>query len=86
VWGGQGGSYDAQFASLRNDIRKDIRKTIKKEVAKSCSSANDDDCSAGAAASPAAAQGAQFLEEVYGEDPNAYIKKDSIPCYGCSLP
>lgn len=79
------GNYNAQFASLRDDIRKDIRRTIKKEVAKSCSSGEDaDDCSADT--SPAESQGAEFLKEVYGKDPNAYIKKDSIPCYGCSLP
>jgi hypothetical protein len=81
--GGAGSGYDSQFASLRDEIRR----TIKSEIANSCSSSNDNDndsCSEDA--SPAAMQGAQFLKEVYGQDPNAYIKKDSIPCYGCSLP
>ena len=88
-WGGQGGNYDAQFASLRADIRDDLRKTLKKEGAKSCSSSDggdaDDSCSS-EDFSPAADQGAQFLKEVYGKDPNAYIRKDSIPCYNCAVP
>lgn len=87
--GSQGGSYSAQFASLRADIRDDLRKTIKKEVAKSCSSSDggdaDDSCSS-EDFSPAAEQGAQFLKEVYGQDAGAYIRKDSIPCYNCAVP
>jgi hypothetical protein len=87
-WGGQGGNYDAQFASLRADIRDDLRKTIKREVAKSCSGSSDGDdeeCTS-EEFSPAADQGAQFLKEVYGKNPNAYIRKDSIPCYNCTVP
>ena len=78
--GSGSGSYGGQFAPLSNSIRQAIRK----EVAKSCSSSSgDDDCDN--SSSPAAMQGAQFLEEVPGKNPDDYIRKDSIPCYGCSL-
>ena len=36
--------------------------------------------------SPAASQGADFLKYQYGMNPADYIRKDSIPCYGCTLP
>jgi len=79
------GTYDAQFASLRDDIRQTIRNELAGAgvgAGASASTGTDESC----ADSPAAAQGSQFLQEVYGKDPNAYIKKDSSPCYGCSLP
>jgi hypothetical protein len=30
-------------------------------------------------------QGADFMRYVPGKNPNDYIRKDSIPCYGCNL-
>ena len=76
--GSGSGSYGGQFSPLSNSIRREIRK----EVAKSCSSASEDEtCDT----SPAEMQGAQFLAEVPGKNPDDYIRKDSIPCYGCTL-
>ena len=31
-------------------------------------------------------QGADFMRYIPGKNPADYIRKDSIPCYGCSLP
>ena len=31
-------------------------------------------------------QGADFIRYIPGKNPDDYIRKDSIPCYGCSLP
>jgi hypothetical protein len=36
--------------------------------------------------SPSATQGANFLKYQYGINPADYIRKDSIPCYACTLP
>ena len=36
--------------------------------------------------SPSATQGADFLKYQYGINPADYIRKDSIPCYACTLP
>ena len=31
-------------------------------------------------------QGADFMRYIPGKNPADYVRKDSIPCYGCSLP
>jgi hypothetical protein len=31
-------------------------------------------------------QGADFMKYIPGKNPADYVRKDSIPCYGCSLP
>jgi len=33
-----------------------------------------------------AQQGSDFMRYVPGKNPDDYIRKDSIPCYGCSIP
>ena len=34
----------------------------------------------------AAQQGTDYMRYVPGKNPDDYIRKDSIPCYGCSIP
>lgn len=31
-------------------------------------------------------QGSQFMKYIPGKNPADYIRKDSIPCYGCNIP
>jgi len=33
-----------------------------------------------------AQQGSDFMRYVPGKNPDDYIRKDSVPCYGCSIP
>ena len=34
----------------------------------------------------ASQQGSDYMRYVPGKNPDDYIRKDSIPCYGCSIP
>lgn len=88
-------SLDSQFyTNLKGDIIDQIKQSVKEEVTanrtllvgsqeidNSCVSATSCD----SATSFADMQGQAFLSSAPGKNPNDYIRKDSIPCYGCSL-
>ena len=75
----------------KNRLSKDIAKSIKDQIlsdrslqpvvpAATDSCANDSAC-----VSDSCSQGAEYLSGA-PFNANDYIKKDSIPCYGCTLP
>ena len=75
----------------KNRLSKDIAKSIKDQIlsdrslqpvvpAATDSCANDSAC-----VSDSCSQGADYLSGA-PFNANDYIKKDSIPCYGCTLP
>ena len=98
---GSGSWYDKQFySSLKGDIIKEIKNSVKQEVTAnrtlltgsadypgdgcSCGGVGCGFCS-GSMNSFADMQGKAFLTTAPGKNPNDYIRKDSIPCWGCSL-
>ena len=79
--GPYGAAIDAQFMdSLRADIKNDISTAIKDSL--SSPNVMTDSC----IDNVSNAQGADFMRYIPGKNPADYIRKDSIPCYGCSVP
>lgn len=91
---------DSQFYSgLRDELLGDVKNTVRQELLNNPMAAAagaicgggagagaDDAClTDGAIDSVASQQGNDFLRYVPGKNPNDYIRKDSIPCYGCNL-
>lgn len=97
---GETTTYDPQFkSSLLSDVKKVVADEVGKARtvmigqelvdAGVCDGASNDGAAAGASGSGvqswADEQGAAFLTTAPGKNPNDYIRKDSIPCWGCSL-
>lgn len=83
---------DSQFySSLKDSIVSDVRQTISDELL----NASDRPSSGGLLGqtvirdecidSMAEQQGSDFMRYIPGKNPADYVRKDSIPCYGCSL-
>ena len=83
---------DSQFySSLKDSIISDVRQSVHDELLNASSSGPGggllgqtvikDDC----IDTMAEQQGADFMRYIPGKNPADYIRKDSIPCYGCSL-
>lgn len=89
-------SYDTQFSSLKDAILSDVKQTVQDEIMSGslrglaagsaggdvCADVMDDSC----IESMANLQGSEFMKYIPGKNPADYIRKDSVPCYGCSLP
>jgi hypothetical protein len=72
---------------LRDEIKHDIKTAVrsallKSELMNNSNETIDDSC----IDSISSQQGADFMKYIPGKNPDDYIRKDSIPCYGCSLP
>jgi hypothetical protein len=82
------GGLDATFYnSIKSDLLSDVKETVRSELlnnplATSAGSVLDDGCIDNFAAQ----QGTDWMKYVPGKNPNDYIRKDSIPCYGCTVP
>ena len=85
-------TFDQQFyTNLKTNILSDVRETVRDTLQSSGGGAG-----AAANAGPvltdscinsvADQQGADFMRYIPGKNPADYIRKDSIPCYGCSIP
>lgn len=73
------------YNKLRGDIIKDVKQTVRDEMLNkqfSDETVLDDSC----IDSFSAQQGADFMKYIPGKNPDDYIRKDSVPCYGCSIP
>jgi hypothetical protein len=77
------------YNSLKDSIISDVKQTVRDELLNGSLSGGlggdtvlSDDC----IDSFSAQQGADFMRYVPGKNPADYIRKDSIPCYGCSVP
>ncbi len=77
---------DSQFYSdLRGKIVKDVRKTVREQLQKEAAGSQTvltDSC----IDSVANQQGSDWMRYIPGKNPADYVRKDSIPCYACSLP
>ena len=82
-------NYDSQFSSMKDAILTDVRSTIRDQIASGgfggaggeCANVMDDSC----VESMANLQGSEFMKYIPGKNPADYIRKDSVPCYGCNL-
>jgi hypothetical protein len=88
-------SLDAQFVTdlkgvVRDELSKERTVMIGQELVGGGTYGGGADCAAGGGCggtgSFADAQGQAFLTTAPGKNPNDYIRKDSIPCWGCSVP
>ena len=82
--------------SLLNEIRSDVKSAVHDELMNAQWSSTgsgsgsayesqtliDDSC----IDSFATQQGSDYMRYVPGKNPDDYIRKDSVPCYGCSIP
>jgi len=79
-----------EYNSLRSEIMSDVRREVKQQLVRgkfsglydSHDNVIDDSC----IDSFSAQQGADFMKYIPGKNPDDYIRKDSVPCYGCSIP
>lgn len=75
---------DQQFITdLRNSIVSDVRDSMREQLQQQGSKnpVLTDSC----IDSVANQQGSDWMRYIPGKNPADYIRKDSIPCYGCSL-
>lgn len=78
---------DATFYnSIKSDLLSDVKETVRDELlnnplASSAGAVLDDGCIDNFASQ----QGSDWMKYVPGKNPNDYIRKDSIPCYGCTI-
>lgn len=68
---------------MKNTIVGDVRQTVRNSLqAKSEGNVLSDSC----IDSVVNDQGTEWMRYIPGKNPADYIRKDSIPCYGCTLP
>ena len=77
------------YNSLKDSIISDVKQVVRDELLNGSLSGGlggetvvSDDC----IDSFSAQQGADFMRYIPGKNPADYIRKDSVPCYGCSVP
>jgi hypothetical protein len=79
------------YNHMRSSLISDVKQTVRDELLNgslygsgpnSSATVLYDDC----LDSFSAQQGASFMKYIPGKNPADYIRKDSIPCYGCSVP
>jgi hypothetical protein len=73
------------YKEMRSEIIKDVKKAVRDEMLQkefSDETILDDSC----IDSFSAQQGSDFMKYIPGKNPDDYIRKDSVPCYGCSIP
>ena len=78
------------YNSLKDSIISDVKQTVRDELLNGSLSGGlgnsdtilSDDC----IDSFSAQQGSDFMKYIPGKNPADYIRKDSVPCYGCSVP
>lgn len=83
---------DKYYRNMRADMMDDVKRAVKKELLNSKFSelygsgsdgtTLDDSC----IDSFSSQQGTDFMKYIPGKNPDDYIRKDSVPCYGCSIP
>ena len=83
----QGLTYNdaVSYMDMRDMIKNDIRESVGNQLHNSPAASYA--AAAAAAGSPSTYQGINYIESIPGRSPaDDYIRKDSIPCYACSLP
>jgi hypothetical protein len=88
----QGGGDYSYYNKMKKAILGDVRQTVRDELLNgSLSAINSSGCSGDTITdscidSFSDQQGADFMRFIPGKNPADYIRKDSVPCYGCSVP
>lgn len=82
-------SKDKYYRNMRADMMSDVKNAVRNELLYGKYSdlyggdtTLDDSC----IDSFSSKQGADFMKYIPGKNPDDYIRKDSVPCYGCSIP
>jgi hypothetical protein len=77
------------YNSFKTSIISDVKQVVRDEMLNGSLSGGlgsdtvlSDDC----IDSFSSQQGADFMKYIPGKNPADYIRKDSVPCYGCSIP
>jgi len=88
-------SYDSQF---RESLIKDVKDVVREELLQGGAAqaaalgapyggaGEDTVLTDSCIDSVSSQQGSDFMRYIPGKNPADYVRKDSIPCYGCSLP
>ena len=79
-----------EYDKLKSGIIADVKKTVRDELLNGSlygglgnqDTVLSDDC----IDSFSSKQGADFMRYIPGKNPADYIRKDEVPCYGCSVP
>jgi hypothetical protein len=88
----QGGGDYSYYNRMKKAIIGDVRQTVRDELlngslsAINSSGCNGDTITDSCIDSFSDQQGADFMRFIPGKNPADYIRKDSVPCYGCSVP
>jgi hypothetical protein len=89
----EGGYGDSRaYNSLKKSILEDVKQTVHDELLNgSLSALNSSGCvgdtmNDSCIDSFSGQQGSDFMRYIPGKNPADYIRKDSVPCYGCSIP
>ena len=80
---------DKYYRNMRYDMMADVKNTVRKELLYGKYSdlyASDNVLDDSCIDSFSSKQGADFMKYIPGKNPDDYIRKDSVPCYGCSIP
>ena len=93
---------DKYYRNMRADMMNDVKHAVKEELihgkfsalygsSSSSSSTGSDTCDGSVMEdscidSFSSQQGSDFMKYIPGKNPDDYIRKDSVPCYGCSIP
>lgn len=73
---------DDYYTAFKNEILQEVRSSVRNELQKKQDgSVLTDSC----IDSVANQQGTDWMRYIPGKNPADYIRKDSIPCYGCNL-
>jgi hypothetical protein len=80
---------DKYYRNMRADMMSDVKNAVRNELLYGKYSdlyngdmSLEDSC----IDSFSSKQGADFMKYIPGKNPDDYIRKDSVPCYGCSVP
>jgi len=77
------GSDVEMYGKVKDSIVSDVRDTVRTQLqAKSEGNVLTDSC----IDSVANQQGTEWMRYIPGKNPADYIRKDSIPCYACTIP
>jgi len=80
------GVRDKYYRNMRADMMNDVKHGKFSALYGSDSGSDgtvlDDSC----IDSFSSQQGSDFMKYIPGKNPDDYIRKDSVPCYGCSIP
>ena len=80
---------DKYYRNMRADMMSDVKNAVKNELLYGKYSdlyAGDTTLDDSCIDSFSSQQGADFMKYIPGKNPDDYIRKDSVPFYGCSIP